>query len=151
MAGNIKSTVSKRERGGRSSLNSDINITPFVDVMLVLLIIFMVTSPMLVTGVKLDLPEASEATPLKLQDEPLSIDIDAQGGIYIQEVPIELSELPMKLKAITKEKNDSKIVIRGDRVTNYGRIMEVIVEVNNAGFDKISLVNLSKIGKNTGK
>ena len=136
--------IKKNSKRNRTSLNSEINITPFVDVMLVLLIIFMVTSPMLVTGIKLDLPEVSSSSPITLKEEPLTIDIDKIGKIYIQETHITLPFLEEKLKAITNQQFDSKIVVRGDKNTNYGHIMDVIVAVKAAGFDKVSLINSNK-------
>jgi biopolymer transport protein TolR len=126
-------------RRGRRSINAEINITPLVDVMLVLLIIFMVTSPMLVAGIKVDLPD-TQATPLSGQDEPISVDIDKEGQVYIQENLITTLELAAKLKAISNEKYDSRIFVRGDKNTDYGKIMEVIGAINEAGFNKVSLI-----------
>jgi biopolymer transport protein TolR len=128
-----------RGRRNRNSLNSEINITPMVDVMLVLLIIFMVAAPMLVAGVNVDLPETS-ASPVSGQDEPLAVTVDKNGEVYIQETKIELSELTPKLKAITKEKLDTRIFIRGDQGINYGKVIEVMGAINAAGFNKVALV-----------
>ncbi len=118
---------------------AEINVTPMVDVMLVLLIIFMVTSPMLVAGITVDLPETS-ASPVSGQDEPLSITVDAKGNIYIQDNQIKSSELVPKLTAITGEKRDTRIFVRGDKKINYGKVMEVVGAINAAGFTKVALI-----------
>ena len=99
---------------------SEINVTPFVDVMLVLLIIFMVTAPLLTVGVQVDLPE-SNADSIQTNDEPLEITISKNGDIFIQETEIELKELVPKLTAITNNKLDTKIYVRGDAIIDYGR------------------------------
>lgn len=118
---------------------AEINVTPMVDIMLVLLIIFMVTSPMLVAGVTVDLPETS-AAPVSGQEEPLSVTIDEKGNIYIQDTKIKQSELIAKLTAITGAKKDSRIFVRGDRKIDYGKIMEVVGAINAAGYTKVALL-----------
>lgn len=123
----------------RTNLISEINITPFVDVMLVLLIIFMVTSPMLVAGIKVDLPETS-SSPVSGQDEPLTLTVDKNGKVYIMETPIDRKNLIGKLKAITEQKMDTRIFVRGDKNASYGHIVEVVSEVNSAGFSKVALI-----------
>jgi biopolymer transport protein TolR len=127
--------------GNKSSrpMMSEINVTPFVDVMLVLLVIFMVTAPLLTAGVQVDLPD-EESQPLPGQDEPLSISIDKKGNIFIQEKKTTMEELLPKLDAITKRKKDTRIFIHGDRNIDYGRIMHVMGAISNAGFTKIGLV-----------
>ncbi len=127
-------------------INSEINVTPFVDVMLVLLVIFMVTSPMLVSGVQVELPKTRTA-PLAGQDEPLAISIDRQGQVYIQDTHIELTELPIKLKAILAEKYDTRIFIRGDQGINYGRVMNVFGALREAGYTNVALVTEVATGK----
>ena len=117
-----------------------INVTPFVDVMLVLLIIFMVTAPLLTTGVQVDLPE-SRAEGLPAQDEPLAVTITADGTIFLQETEVGLAELVPRLLAITEENRDARLFIRGDRELVYGRIMEVIGTINRAGFTRVALVS----------
>jgi biopolymer transport protein TolR len=117
-----------------------INVTPFVDVMLVLLIVFMVTAPLLTTGVQVDLPE-SRAEGLPGQDEPLSVTITADGTIFLQETEVALAELVPRLVAITDENRDARVFIRGDRALVYGRIMEVIGTINRAGFTRVALVS----------
>ncbi len=118
---------------------SQINVTPMVDVMLVLLVIFMVTAPLLTVGVPVDLPE-TEAQPLTQPDEPLVITVDAEGRIFLQETGIPLATLVPRLEAITRNKADTRIFIRGDRTITYGRIMEVMGLVNAAGFTKVALI-----------
>ncbi len=128
-------------RPGRRQLTamSDINITPFVDVMLVLLIIFMVTAPFLTSGVELDLPETS-ATPLPGTDEPLVISVLKDGRVFLENNAINLDELAPKLAAIVGEKKDTRIFVRGDASVDYGRVMVVVSEVYRAGFSKVAFV-----------
>ena len=121
---------------------TEINVTPFVDVMLVLLIIFMVTAPMLTAGIEVDLPE-SAATPISGQDEPLSVSIKTDGTIYIQKTKVGLAELGDKLIAITGEKKDTRIFVRGDKSVDYGRVMKVMGTINASGFTKVALVTES--------
>ncbi len=118
---------------------SQINVTPFVDVMLVLLIIFMVTSPMLVAGIHVDLPEAS-TTPINSKNDPISITINSKEQIYVQEIMVEKSDLVQKLKAITNEKFSNRIFVRGDKNVEYGKVIEIMGLIGAAGFNKISLV-----------
>lgn len=126
-------------RKGRRRLNSEINVTPFVDVMLVLLVIFMVTSPMLVAGIEVDLPRTKSA-PLAGDDEPLVLSIDKGGNFYIQETKIESKQLQAKLKALAKEKHEIRIFVRGDQAINYGKVMELFSLVKETGFTNVSLV-----------
>jgi len=118
---------------------SDINVTPFVDVMLVLLVIFMVTAPLLTVGVQVDLPKTKAKT-LKGQDEPLSVTVKADGAVYLQDTEIELSALAPRLLAVSANNPDVRIFLRGDRNINYGRVMEVMGTLNGAGFRKVALV-----------
>lgn len=127
----------------RHKLVSDINVTPLVDVMLVLLIIFMVTSPMMVSGIDVDLPETS-STPIAGQDEPLTITLDKKGLIYIMDTQIPKDGFVEKLKAITQAKLDTRIFVRGDKGVLYGDIMEVISAMNIAGFTKVALITQIK-------
>ena len=137
MAANLGKSSNKRRT--RTQNFSEINITPMVDVMLVLLIIFMVAAPMMTTGVTVDLPE-SKAAPIAGQDEPISISITADGKVYIQKSVIQLKDLQTKLKAITGEKKDTRIFVRGDKSVDYGKIMQVVGEINAAGFGKVALI-----------
>lgn len=123
----------------RRRLNSEINVTPFVDVMLVLLVIFMVTAPMLVAGVQVDLPQTSSA-PLSGQDEPLILTIDRSGMVHLQDHAIPLDSLSEKLSAIAGAKKDSRIFVRGDKRLHYGKIMEVFSAIQNAGYQHVALV-----------
>ena len=118
---------------------SEINVTPMVDVMLVLLIVFMVTAPMLTVGVNIDLPK-TKAKILQGQDEPLAITIDAQGQVYLQDTEIDIEGLVPRLRAITNNNPDVRIFVRGDASVNYGRVMEVMGTVNAAGYKKVALV-----------
>ena len=113
-------------RNTRSKPFSDINVTPFVDVMLVLLIIFMVTAPLLTVGVQVDLPE-SNADSLQSDDEPMEVTINEIGTIYIQETEIALGELIPKIKAITDNRLDTKIYVRGDEAIDYGKVMSCLL------------------------
>ncbi len=134
-------TASSGRRGRRQASRpmSDINVTPMVDVMLVLLIIFMVTAPLLTAGVPVDLPQ-SKAALLPGQDEPLTISLNAQGKIFIQETETDLGSLGPRLVAITRNNRDVRIFVRGDKGIAYGRVMEVMGTVSAAGFAKVALV-----------
>ena len=118
---------------------AEINVTPFVDVMLVLLVVFMVTAPLLTVGVEVDLPESS-ANNLPGEDEPLTVTIDDAGQLYLQELEITLDELVPKLRAIAAERTDMRIFVRGDKTIDYGRVMLVMGTINAAGFTKVGLV-----------
>ena len=118
---------------------SEINVTPMVDVMLVLLIVFMVTAPLLTVGVQIDLPK-TKAKILQGQDEPLAITIDAQGQVYLQDTEIDIEGLVPRLRAIADNNPDVRIFVRGDASVNYGRVMEVMGIVNAAGYKKVALV-----------
>ena len=119
---------------------SEINVTPFVDVMLVLLIIFMVTAPLLTVGVQVDLPE-SAADSLPDDQEPLTISINSKGEIYIQEHQVTYQKMVPKLLAIAKNRTDTRIYVRGDKNINYGRVLEVMGTLSGAGFSKVALIS----------
>lgn len=131
--------LNSRNRRQRYELSSEINVTPLVDVMLVLLVIFMVTSPMLVAGVHVDLPQTS-AAPISSQEEPLSITVTSDGTVMLQETEVTLEELIAKLHAITEEKENTRILLRGDRNVDYGSVMHVLGTINSAGFQKVALI-----------
>ncbi len=118
---------------------AEINVTPFVDVMLVLLIVFMITAPLLTSGVNVDLPR-TEARPLPGQDKPLAVTVTAEGTIYLQERQVSLEELVPSLVAISERDPEVRIFVRGDRRASYGQIMEVIGTINRAGFTRVALV-----------
>jgi len=128
-----------RNRRGNRGRRSDMNITPLVDVAFTLLIIFMITAPMLTMGVSVDLPEA-ETEAIADEKEPLTITVTKNGAVYIQETQIELATLQPKLVAITDNKKDTRLLVRGDKGVNYGRVMEVIGVINQGGFNKIALL-----------
>ncbi len=118
---------------------SEINVTPMVDVMLVLLVIFMVAAPLLTVGVPVDLPQ-TRAPAITEPKEPLVITINAEGKLFLQNSPASDDELVPRLQAITKNNPQADIYVRGDRAINYGRIMEVMGMVSAAGFSKVSLI-----------
>jgi biopolymer transport protein TolR len=118
---------------------ADINVTPFVDVMLVLLIVFMVTAPLLTVGVPVDLPK-THAQALGQDREPLSVTIRRDGHIYLQNTPVDEDQLVPKLTAISGNGYDQRIFVRGDKSVDYGRVMEVMAMISAAGFTHIGLV-----------
>jgi biopolymer transport protein TolR len=132
----------RARRGFAQPQFTEINVTPFVDVMLVLLVIFMVAAPMMTTGVTVDLPKTSTA-PVPGQDEPLSVSISSDGKVFIQKTEVPLAELQTRLANIAGQKKDTRIFVRGDRTVDYGRIMQVVSEINAAGFTKVALLTES--------
>ena len=118
---------------------SEINVTPFVDVMLVLLIIFMVTAPLLTVGVQVDLPETSADT-LPEESEPLTLTINSKGEVFIQETKIEFDNLIKKILAVSNNRTDTRIYVRGDKTINYGRVLEVMGKLSGSGFTKVALI-----------
>ena len=128
-----------RRRKSRFQPMSEINVTPFVDVMLVLLIIFMVSAPLLTVGVPLDLPE-TKAKPLEGATDPLTISITADGKVFLQESEIEIDALVARLEAIAAAGYDERILVRGDTTSDYGTVMRVMGRLNRAGFTRIGLV-----------
>ena len=118
---------------------SEINVTPFVDVMLVLLIVFMVTAPLLTVGIKVDLPKV-KATALTDIKDPIEITVKLDGEVYIGESKVEVENLIPRLNAITEQNTEARIYIRGDRVVAYGRIMEIMSTINSAGYIKVSII-----------
>ena len=119
---------------------SEINVTPFVDVMLVLLIIFMVTAPLLTVGVQVDLPE-SAADSLPDDQEPLTLTINSKGEVFIQEHKVTFDKIVPKILAISNNRTDTRIYVRGDRTINYGRVLEVMGRLSGAGFSKVALIS----------
>ena len=118
---------------------SEINVTPFVDVMLVLLIVFMVTAPLLTVGIKVDLPKV-KATALTDIKDPIEITVKLDGEVYIGETKVEVENLIPRLNAITEQNTEARIYIRGDRVVAYGRVMEIMSLINSAGYIKVALI-----------
>ncbi|MCO6383145.1 MAG: protein TolR [Vannielia sp.] len=131
----------RRSRGrGRAAAMSEINVTPFVDVMLVLLIIFMVAAPLLTVGVPIQLPEtAAQALPSE-QEEPLTITLTAEGETLIQTTPVEEAALVTRLRAIAAERGDDKVFLRADGTIPYERVMRIMGALNAGGFGNIGLV-----------
>ena len=126
-------------RGRRGRPMSEINVTPFVDVMLVLLIVFMVTAPLLTVGVPVDLPQ-TRAKSLGEDREPLAVSIDKGGTIFLQNTQVGIDELVPKLMAISNNGYNQRIFVRGDKTVDYGKVMEVMGLLNAAGFTRIGLV-----------
>jgi len=132
----------RRRRGRRAAPMSEINVTPFVDVMLVLLIIFMVAAPLLQVGVPIELPQAKGKQLEQPKSEPLAISVKANGDVFIGETAVKLDELTGKLKAIAQNRkgDEEPIYVRGDKGTNYGAVMKVMGRISASGFKKVSLV-----------
>ena len=121
---------------------SEINVTPFVDVMLVLLVVFMVTAPLLTTGVAVALPE-TRAGNLPGADEPLSVSVDAEGRVWLMETEVDLDGLGPLLVEISGANAEVRIFVRGDQAINYGRVLEVMGAITSAGFNRVALVSRS--------
>jgi biopolymer transport protein TolR len=129
-------------RRGRRTPMAEINVTPMVDVMLVLLIIFMVTAPLLATGVQVDLPE-SKAAPLEQDREPVAVSIDAAGNVFIDDTPVPADAVDAHLQQIaaaSREEGGPRVFLRADQGLDYGRVMQVMGEINRAGLRRVSLV-----------
>ena len=118
---------------------SEINVTPFVDVMLVLLIVFMVTAPLLTVGIPVDLPKV-KASALTDKKDPIEITVTFEGDVYIGESIVEVDNLIPRINAITEQNTEARIYIRGDRVVAYGRVMEIMSKINSAGYIKVALI-----------
>jgi biopolymer transport protein TolR len=142
MSASIRATpqaAGRRRRSRRHAPMSEINVTPMVDVMLVLLIIFMVAAPLLQVGVPIELPQA-KGKQLESNKEPLVISVKADGNVYIGETAVTLDEIAPKLKAIAKNGYDEQIFVRGDKGVTYGTVMKVMGRISAGGFRKVSLV-----------
>lgn len=126
-------------RRGRRTVMADINVTPMIDVMLVLLIVFMVAAPLITVGVQVDLPKAG-AQAVQGTDEPISVSIDKDGNIWLQQTQVGRDDLVPKLAAIAKGANDRRIFVRGDQGIPYGKVMEVMGMINAAGFTRVALI-----------
>lgn len=130
----------RRRRGvPRYGAMAEINMTPFIDVMLVLLIIFMVAAPLLATGVAVDLPQ-TKAGALNIDQKPVSIAIDEKGQVFLMDQPVEVDKLLDKLKETVKQGFDERIYVRGSKAVNYGRVAEVMSLITSAGYRKVALV-----------
>ena len=139
--GTMQSGGGGHRRGRRGGYRpvADINVTPLVDVMLVLLIVFMVTAPLMTVSVPIDLPK-TQAQSVKQDKEPLVVSVDVKGNVYLQESKTEVDSLVAKLQAITGANPEARIFVRGDKGVPYGRIMEVMGSINAAGYTKVALV-----------
>src|SRR4051812_26824345 len=135
-----------RRRGRHHRLMSEINVTPFVDVMLVLLIIFMVAAPLLTVGVPIDLPE-TQAKALNSETQPITVSIKQGGQVYLQETEIPIDEVVAKLQAISKAGYDERIYVRGDKTADYGTVMNVMARISLAGYKNLGLVTLQEQDK----
>ena len=142
ISGGAHSGAFGKRRHRRNPVMSEINVTPMVDVMLVLLIIFMVSAPLLTVGVPIDLPQTQASSLDAADKEPLAISVNDKGEIFLQNSPVELEELVPKLTAISQArgKTDDRIYVRGDKTVNYGMVMKVMGRLNAAGFRKVALV-----------
>jgi biopolymer transport protein TolR len=141
MAANAGTPVIGKRRHHRRSVMSEINVTPMVDVMLVLLIIFMVSAPLLTVGVPIDLPQ-SQATNLDQDKEPLTISVNDKGQVFLQNSEIDVKDLVAKLKAIADAQGgaEARIYVRGDKKVDYGTMMKVMGRLSSAGFHRVALV-----------
>tara|TARA_B100000686_G_C16781052_1_gene971894 strand:+ start:1207 stop:1629 length:423 start_codon:yes stop_codon:yes gene_type:complete len=131
--------IDSKKRKKRYSQMSEINVTPFVDVMLVLLIVFMVTAPLLTVGIPVDLPKV-KANALTDQKDPIEVTIKLDGSIYLGDSIVEVENLIPRLDAVTERNSEARIYVRGDRVVAYGRVMEIMSIINSAGYIKVALV-----------
>jgi biopolymer transport protein TolR len=137
----------RRGRRGRSSrrVMSEINVTPFVDVMLVLLIVFMVAAPLMTAGVPIDLPQAS-VQPLSVDREPIMVTVDPDGKIFVGEDEVAMEEVVARIGQLAADGFEERIYVRGDRTASYGAIMSVMGTINAAGYKRIGLVALQETG-----
>jgi len=136
----MAASSSRRSRRQKRNPINEINMTPFIDVMLVLLVIFMVTAPLMSGGVPLDLPKAN-SSPIQFENNPLTVSIDAEGKLSINGAGVSDADFIEKLKESAPNGADEMIVVRGDKSLTYERIMQVIVSINKAGFRKLSLLS----------
>jgi biopolymer transport protein TolR len=143
MAGGIAQMNSRRRGRMKRGAMSEINVTPFVDVMLVLLIVFMVTAPLLTVGVPVDLPK-TRAPALGQDREPLQVTVAKDGTVFLQKLPVPLDELVPKLTAIARNGYNERIFVRGDQAVNYGKVAEVMGLLSSAGFTRVGLVNVPR-------
>ena len=118
---------------------SEINVTPLVDVMLVLLVVFMITAPLLTVGVPVDLPKTNSSV-IAGQDEPLVVTVNAAGKLFLQETEVPIDKLVARLGAITESRKETRIFVRGDRRIAYGKVMEVMGLINFAGYNRVALI-----------
>ncbi|MSP82814.1 MAG: protein TolR [Alphaproteobacteria bacterium] len=134
-------TVATRGARGRRRHRpmSEINVTPMVDVMLVLLVIFMVAAPLLTVGVQVDLPK-TQASEIQGEDEPLVVSVDAMGKLFLEDTEVALADLGPRLLAVSENNPEARVFVRGDRAIDYGRVMAVMGMINQAGFGNVALI-----------
>lgn len=151
MGMNIQSGGGGGGRGGyRKSYRpmSEINVTPFIDVMLVLLIVFMVTAPLLSAGIPVDLPKTEAASVSEKDDKPLEVAVNKKGDVYIGETKVTTAELLVKLAAITGDDKERRVFIKADQGLAYGKVMEILGSINKAGYKKVALITEPTPSKN---
>ena len=141
-AGGHRSRRSGRRGRSRAPM-SEINVTPMVDVMLVLLIIFMVAAPLMTVGVPIDLPE-TQAKPLNAETQPITVSVNEEGRIFLQETEIPIEEVVPKLEAISKTGYEERIYVRADKASQYGTVMQVMARISAAGFKNLGLITLQE-------
>jgi biopolymer transport protein TolR len=145
-SGNKSAKGGRRRRyGSAGGVMSEINVTPMVDVMLVLLIIFMVAAPLMTVGVPIDLPD-TQAKSMNTDTQPITVSVNASGEIFIQETPIGIEELVPKLQAIAEQGYEERIFVRGDKDADYGQVIKVMARISSAGFKNMGLVSLPEGG-----
>jgi biopolymer transport protein TolR len=128
-----------RRRGGGSKPMSEINVTPMVDVMLVLLIIFMVAAPLMTVGVPIDLPQ-TQAKQLNTEQKPITVSVTPEGAIFLGDNPVTIEDLPAQVAALAANGTEDRIYVRGDTTANYGAVMKVMGALSGAGYSKIGLI-----------
>jgi biopolymer transport protein TolR len=131
--------ISRRSRRRRATVMAEINVTPMVDVMLVLLIIFMIAAPLLTVGVPIELPQ-TQAKTMDQDKEPLTISVNEKGSVFLQNTEIKVEELVPKLKAIARNGLEERVYVRGDRKVDYGTVMKVMGRLSAAGYRRVALV-----------
>lgn len=142
MGMNVNSGGGRRGgRGGSYRPMAEINVTPFVDIMLVLLIVFMVTAPLLTAGVPIDLPDSQAQAMSDEDNKPLEVSLDSKGGIFVGETEVKQARLVALLGAMTNNDPDRRIYIRADQSLDYGQVMKVLGDINGAGFRKVALIS----------
>ncbi|MBY0565383.1 MAG: biopolymer transporter ExbD [Hyphomonadaceae bacterium] len=146
MAGGLAASArGSRRRSARRTRLSEINVTPFVDVMLVLLIVFMVTAPLLTVSVPIELPR-TDAKQSQTETDPLSVTVTRDGTIFLQETEVSRDELVAKMRAISREGYDRRVFIRGDNNASYGAVLDVMAQLSSAGFRNLDLVSDTRDG-----
>ena len=134
---------SRRRRARRLAPNAEINVTPFVDVMLVLLIVFMVSAPLLTVGVPVNLPE-TQGSQLDADVKPITVSVQGDGKVFLQETVIPVEELAAKLRAVTANASEKPVFVKGDKTASYGDVLQVMGALQGGGFTKVGLVGLPK-------